>query len=161
MRAVSDVKTYTLLLRELSTGVSKSALITGKEGALDGVALAAFFAGVARVSFPGGIYLVAPQLSDLKSITAELCDKATGRKLLIVSDANFGEGYSIAVNLLTNDRQDVSVIIISRNSEYVTGDHFSINLNDSQPSSEATITKLYDQGSGFDEPPYERRVQDN
>jgi hypothetical protein len=161
MQPISDAETFTLLLRDLAMGLARVAVVTGEEGSLDGLTLAAFFAGVVRRSFPGGVYLMAPQLTELEDFVSQIPDKAGGKILVIVSDSRFGTNYSLPVESLARSRSDLSLIVISRDSKFVTGQDLSINLNDPQSSVSPMITKLWDRTSIFDEAPPNGRILDN
>jgi hypothetical protein len=131
-RHASEIQTYVLLLRELVDGTCHAVVIYGR-GLVDGLSTAAFFAGWCRGKgeFPGGIYLMATTLSDLKERFDCLCGrKAERKKLIIIDDRRFPEHYSLNTSELLAGRTDVSLIVAARGKTGITGEHTAIDVSE-------------------------------
>ena len=129
---VTHAETYTLLLRELITGTSRVAVITGQDGIVDGLSVATYFAGCVQFEFLGGAYVMACRFAELADDVAAIVASQMsprGKTLLVIDDRNFPNPYSLSPRLLLDGRPELSIIVVSRNPDWITGDDFRINLS--------------------------------
>jgi hypothetical protein len=141
---VTEIQTYALLLREL-VDKSTRAFVLHNHGMVDGLSVATYFAGWCRGrgEFPGGIFLLVTTTDRFKKRFSYACGKMKSLdKLIIIDDRKFSEDYALNVSSLLRARKDISLIIMTRKKERISGNRKILAFIDLSDTSDPEIMDL-------------------